>query len=62
MDFGFGIGLIAVALVMIWFGRPKSGEECRPWLRHYLVGQLYVMTAMSLGVFGTSLLLNYWPA
>ena len=62
MDFAYGIGLIVFALVMLWFGRPKRGEDCRPWLRSYPVGQLYVMTTMVLCVLGTSLLLSYWPA
>ena len=62
MDFVYGIGLIIVAAVMIWFGRPKSGEDCRPWLRSYPVGQLCVMTAMALCVLGTVLLLSIWPA
>ena len=62
MDFAYGIGLIIVAVVMIWFGRPKRGEDCRAWLRSYPVGQLYIMTAMTLCVLGTSLLLSRWPA
>lgn len=59
MTFLYGIGLIIVALVMVWFGRPKSDEDSRLWLRSYPVGQLYTMTAMVCGVFGASLLLSY---
>jgi hypothetical protein len=62
VNFSYGVGLIVIALAMIWFGRPRGGEDSRPWLRSYPVGQLYVMSAMVCGVFGTSLLLNYWPA
>jgi hypothetical protein len=61
VDFAYGIGLIVVAVVMIWVGRPKKGEDCRPWLRSYPVGQLYLMTTMVLCVFGATLLLTYWP-
>lgn len=62
MNFAFGVALIIVAFAMIWLGRPKSGEESRSWLRSYAVGQLYVMSTMACGVFGVSLLMNYWPA
>lgn len=62
MNFAYGVALTIAALVMVWLGRPKSGEDSHPWLRSYPVGQIYVMMTMACGVFGVSLLLSYWPA
>ena len=37
---------------MIWFGRPSDGESL-PWFKKaWIIGQLYVMTAMVLFVMG----------
>ena len=42
-----GVVLIAVAMVMIFLGRPKG--PVAPFLQVYIVGQLYVMSAMVMG-------------
>jgi hypothetical protein len=48
--------LVAVAIAMLFFGRARGGEPLRI-LRVWIVGQLYVMTAMSERVFGTAVVI-----
>jgi hypothetical protein len=45
---------------MLFFGRARGGEPLRIF-RVWIVGQLYVMTAMVLGVFGVAALIVNWP-
>ena len=48
-----GIVLICAAVAMIWFAsKPADGESHRFFKSAWIVGQLYVMTAMVLFVFG----------
>ena len=55
-----GVALIAVAVGMILFARPRDGVSA-PYLRVYIVGQLYVMTAMVSAVIGVALIIANWP-
>jgi hypothetical protein len=59
MGLSEGAILIAVAVVMIFLGRPKG--PIAPFLQVYIVGQLYVMTAMVLGVIGVAFLIINRP-
>jgi hypothetical protein len=59
MGLSEGAILIAVAVVMIFLGRPKG--PIAPFLQVYIVGQLYVMTAMVLGVIGVAFLIVNRP-
>ena len=52
--------MVAVAIAMLFFGRAREGEALRIF-RVYIVGQLYVMTAMSLGVFGVAVIIINLP-
>ena len=54
-----GVVLIAVAMVMIFLGRPRG--PVAPFLQVYIVGQLYVMSAMVMGVLGVTLLIINRP-
>ena len=54
-----GVVLIAVAMVMIFLGRPTG--PVAPFLQVYIVGQLYVMSAMVMGVLGVTLLIINRP-
>ena len=52
MNITFGVALICIAIAMIWFGRPSDGVSL-PWFKKaWIIGQLYVMTAMVLFVMG----------
>lgn len=58
MGFTEGLVLVAIALVMVFLGRP-NGFVSR-FLQVYIVGQLYVMAAMVLGVLGVTLVIVNW--
>ena len=60
MNFTGGLILIAIGIVMLFFGRARKGEQLRIF-RVWIVGQLYAMTAMTLGVFGVAALIVNWP-
>ena len=59
MNFTGGIILLAAGITMLYFGRARGGEQL-PIFRVWIVGQIYVMTAMTLGVFGVSALIVNW--
>ncbi|HEY5503537.1 MAG TPA: hypothetical protein VIK28_00145 [Sedimentisphaerales bacterium] len=53
MNITYGVGLVCVAVAMIWFAsNPADGESHRFFKSAWIVGQLYVMTAMVLFVMG----------
>ena len=59
----YGFGFIALMCAMIWIGRPARGADSVPWLRVYIIGQVYALAAMLFGIIGLSLLLQNspWP-
>ena len=61
MNLTGGIILCAAAVAMLFFGRAREEGEPLRIFRVYIVGQLYVMTAMSLGVFGVAVVIINWP-
>jgi hypothetical protein len=53
MNLTGGIAMVCVAVVMIWFAsKPADGVSHRYFKSAWIVGQLYVMTAMMLFVMG----------
>jgi hypothetical protein len=60
MNFTGGVILVALGVVMIFFGRARGSEPLRIF-RVWIVGQLYAMTAMVLGVFGVAAIIVNWP-
>jgi hypothetical protein len=52
MNITYGIALICVAVAMLWFAIPTDGVSARFLKSHWIVGQLYVMTAMVIFVMG----------
>ena len=60
MNFTLGIILIAACFAMVFFGRARGGKPL-PIFKVWIVGQLYVMAAMTLGVFGVADLIINWP-
>ncbi len=61
-ELGGGVLLIAVAVVMIFFGRPRGGADVVAFLKGpWIIGQVYVMASLLSFVIGVSLLLTHWP-
>ena len=58
MNLTGGIVLICLAVAMLWFAsKPADGESHRFFKSAWIVGQLYVMTAMVLLVMGSAAIL-----
>jgi hypothetical protein len=60
MNFTVGLILIAVTIAMIVLGRPADGESA-PFLRVWIVGQLYALSAMVSAVIGVTIIISTWP-
>jgi hypothetical protein len=60
MNFTGGIILLAAGIAMLYFGRARGGEPLRIF-RVWIVGQIYVMTAMTLGILSFAALIVNWP-
>ena len=60
MNFTGGLILLAIGIAMLFFGRARGGEPLRIF-RVWIVGQLYVMTAMTIGVMGVSAIIANCP-
>lgn len=60
MSFTAGLVLIAVTIAMIVMGRPTDGESA-PFLRVWIVGQLYALAAMASAVLGVTIMIITWP-
>jgi hypothetical protein len=58
MNISVGIAMICVAVVMIYFAIPVDGMSHRFFKSAWIVGQLYVMTAMVLIVVGVASILG----
>jgi hypothetical protein len=50
MNITYGIIMICVAVAMLWFA--TDGSSARFLKSHWIVGQLYVMTAMVIFIMG----------
>lgn len=55
-----GVALIAVAAGMILVARPSDGVSA-PYLRIFIVGQIYLLTAMIAVVVGVAVVIVNWP-
>jgi hypothetical protein len=55
MNITYGVAMICVAVAMLWFAsKPADGESHRFFKSAWIVGQLYVMTAMVIFVMGSA--------
>jgi hypothetical protein len=52
--------MLLIGIAMIFFGKARRGEALAIF-RIFIVGQLYIMTAMTMGVFGTAGIIMNWP-
>ena len=58
MNLTGGIAMVCLAVAMIWFAsKPADGVSHRYFKSAWIVGQLYVMTAMMLFVMGSAAIL-----
>ena len=60
MDFTAGLVLIAITFAMIVIARPKDGVSA-PFLKVWIVGQIYALTAMVSAVIGVTIIISTWP-
>lgn len=60
MNFAAGLILIAVTVAMIVLGRPANGESA-PFLKVWIVGQIYALAVMVSAVMGVTILIATWP-
>jgi len=61
MNLIYGLILIGVAIVMLIFGRPGKGMDVAPFLKAWIVGQMYVIATLIAFVMGTSLVVMSLP-
>jgi hypothetical protein len=54
MNFTLGLIFIAVAIAMVLLARPADGESAS-FLKLWIVGQIYALTAMVSGVTGLTI-------
>jgi hypothetical protein len=60
MNFTAGLVLIAVTIAMVVVARPKNGVSA-PFLKVWIVGQAYALTAMVSTVIGITIIISTWP-
>jgi zinc transporter ZupT len=60
MNFTAGLVLLAVTVAMIVVARPADGVSA-PFLRVWIVGQIYALAAMVSAVIGVTILIIAWP-
>ncbi len=60
MNFTGGLVLIAVAIAMVVLARPADGELA-PFLKVWIVGQIYALAAMVTAVMGVTIVIISRP-
>jgi len=60
MNFTIGLILIAIAIAMVVMVRPADGGSA-PFLKVWIVGQIYALTAMVSAVMGIAILIINRP-
>lgn len=60
MNFTAGLVLLAVTVAMIVVARPADGVSA-PFLKVWIVGQIYALAAMVSAVIGVTILIIAWP-
>jgi hypothetical protein len=52
--------MLLIGIAMIFFGKARHGEALSIF-RVFVVGQLYIMTAMAMSIFGVAGIIVSWP-
>lgn len=60
MNFTGGLAFIAVAIAMVLLARPADGESA-PFLKVWIVGQIYALTVMVSAVMGVTMVIISRP-
>jgi hypothetical protein len=60
LNFTAGLVLIAVTIAMLLLARPKDGAAA-PFLKVWIVGQIYALAAMMSTVAGVTIIIFTWP-
>ena len=60
MNFTAGLVLLAITVAMVVVARPADGVSA-PFLKVWIVGQLYALTAIVSFVMGITVLITTWP-
>jgi hypothetical protein len=60
MNLVIGVALIGLTIGMIIFARPSDGVSA-PYLKVYIVGQAYLLTAMISAVIGIAFIIVNFP-
>ena len=60
MNFTIGLIMIAVAVAMVVLARPADGESA-PFLKVWIVGQIYALIAMVSVVTGVTIVIITFP-
>ena len=61
MNLIYGLILIGVGVGMLAFGRPAKGMDAAPFLKVWIVGQMYVLATLVAFVMGTSFVVMSLP-
>jgi len=60
MDLTAGLVLVAITIVMLVVGRPSDGVAA-PYLKNWVAGQAYTLTALASAVLGVTVIVANWP-
>jgi hypothetical protein len=60
MNFAAGLVFIAITVAMVVVARPADGVSA-PFLKIWIVGQVYALMAMMSTVLGVTILISTWP-
>lgn len=60
MTFSAGLVLIAITIAMMVAARPKDGHSAS-FLKTWLIGQVYALTALASAVMGVTLVISTRP-
>jgi len=59
MNFTGGLVLLAIPVAMVLLARPADGESA-PFLKIWIVGQVYALAAMVSAVMGVTIVITNW--
>jgi hypothetical protein len=61
MIFIVGWIMLVIAVVLIFLGRARNGEQLAVFQKSWVIEQGYVMTAQLLGMIGLAFVILNWP-